>query len=397
MAIVFAILNFGYLIYIGRVLGPSEYSEFSAALSFFFFAALALSPLTPAIARVSARRVARGEGAAVAGLRRGVMKPLAAGAVIAAVVLALPVFGLSRFLRYETATPLVLALLSALAFAVLSADRGFLQGLFRFHAYNGSILIEAVTRIVVGVSVFAAGGRNAAGALMGYLAAIVTAEIFNDLVFRRSNPAGGETDVDWSELRSLVFPMMALMMAAALYQNVDMMLVKRWFPAVLAGQYGAAATLAKMFGAVFTPLYVLIGPELTRHHERGEPLLRPALRITGLFAALSSVGLLLLYLRSEEIVHLLFGSAYVSAAWVAAHLGAVSVLLHSSMLLTQVFITVHDFRFLRWFALAAVVQGLGLALFHATIGEVLATLYVAQVIIIIPLSVGLAKHARAND
>ena len=62
------------------------------------------------------------------------------------------------------------------------------------------------------------------------------------------------------------------MVAAALYQNIDMMAVKRWFPPVTAGEYGAAAALAKMFGAVFTPLYVLTGPVLTQHHERGEPL-----------------------------------------------------------------------------------------------------------------------------
>lgn len=391
-----ALVTIAYLVYVGRVLGPAEYGEFSTALAFIYFGAIALSPLTPAIARVAARRFARGDAASVTLLRRSVITSLAHALLIAAAVLVFPVLAIARALKFPSPVPLLIALVSALAFALLSADRGFLQGLFRFGAYNGSVLIESLVRLIAAIAIFRFAEESATGALLAYLAAIVAAEVFTALLFRGSGVVGEKVRADWVELRGLVLPMVALMVAAALYQNIDMMAVKRWFPPVTAGEYGAAAALAKMFGAVFTPLYVLTGPVLTQHHERGEPLPGPALRIAAIFLALSSVGLAVLLLQGQQVVRMLFGEAFTGAAGIAVHLGAISILIHTSLLLSQVFITVHDFQFLRWFAVAATVQILGLAVFHATINEVVMTLYAAQLTLILPLSLQVVRHARTT-
>jgi O-antigen/teichoic acid export membrane protein len=315
----------------------------------------------------------------------------------AALLMAWPMVGLSRLLNFGSSVPLLLALATALIFTIVSADRGFLQGLFRFGAYNASLLVESIGRIVVGLAVLRLVSRSATGALIGYVAAVVIAEAVNAAVLRDRREDHAPEAVDWPELRRLVLPMMMLMIAAAACQNLDMIAVKRWFSPDFAGQYGAASSLAKMFGVVFTPLYVLAGPLLTQHHERGETLTRPALRIAAIFVGISSAGLVLLLTRGEDVVRLLFGAAFTGQAWVAVHLGTVSVLLHTSLLLAQVFITMHDFRFLRWFALAAAVQIIGLAVFHATISQILATLYVAQLTLIIPVSVQLVRHARAHE
>lgn len=391
-----ALATIAYLVYVGRALGPAQYGEFSTALAFIYFGAIALSPLTPAVARIAARRFARGDAESVIVLRRGVVTSLAAGLFMAAVVLVLPALAVARVLKFQSPVPLLVAVAAALAFTLLSADRGFLQGLFRFGAYNGSVLIESFVRLAAVVIIFRIHRQSATGALAAYLAAIVTAEVFNALLFRRTRTVSDKVRLDWVELRGLVVPMMALMVAAALYQNVDMMAVKRWFPPVVAGEYGAASALAKMFGAVFTPLYVLAGPLLTQHHERGEPLRRPALRIAAIFLAISSAGLALLLFQGHQIVRMLFGEAFTGAAGMAVHLGAISILIHTSLLLSQVFITIHDFQFLRWFAVAAAVQIVGLAVFHATIGEVVMTLYAAQLTLLLPLSLQVLRNARTT-
>ncbi len=391
-----ALVTVAYLVYVGRVLGLSEYGEFSAALAFIYFGAITLSPLTPAIARTAARRFARGEAESVIHLRRGVVTPLMIALFVAAILLVLPVLALARALNFRSPLALMVALVAALTFALLSADRGFLQGLFRFRAYNASVLIESLVRLIAAIAIFRIVAPSAAAAVIAYLAAIVAAEIFNAVLFRGSGAVSEKAPVDWEELRGLFVPMMALMLAAALYQNADMMAVKRWFPPAVAGEYGAAAALAKMFGAVFTPLYVLAGPLLTQHQERGERLQGPALRIAAIFVGISSVGLALLLLQGHQIVRLLFGEAFGGAAGIAVHLGAISILIHTSLLLSQVFITVHDFRFLRWFAIAATVQVVGLALFHATIGEIVMTLYAAQLTLILPLSLQVVKGARTT-
>ena len=85
---------------------------------------------------------------------------------------------------------------------------------------------------------------------------------------------------------------------------------------------------------------------------------------------------------------------YVAASWVAVHLGAISVLLHTSILLVQVFITVHDFSFLRYFLAGCGVQLIALLAFHGNFAQVVGALYLGQIVVIIPLGVQLMKYSQ---
>jgi hypothetical protein len=61
-----------------------------------------------------------------------------------------------------------------------------------------------------------------------------------------------------------------------------------------------------------------------------------------------------------------------------ALVGGVSILLHTGLLLTQVFVTLEDFTFLKLYAGVAAALCIAMALFHESIGEIFVVLYVAQ-------------------
>jgi O-antigen/teichoic acid export membrane protein len=65
-----ALLNFIYVIYVGRALRPEEYGDFAAALSVIFVVTLALSPIGPSLARRVAARVVREREPLIAPLRQ---------------------------------------------------------------------------------------------------------------------------------------------------------------------------------------------------------------------------------------------------------------------------------------------------------------------------------------
>jgi O-antigen/teichoic acid export membrane protein len=389
-----ALLTILYVVYVGRTLGPAEYSDFSASLSLIQLIAVALSPLAPTIARIAARCVARGDLAEVIGLRRTLVRHVAVYCVIGGALSLLVMAPVAHWLRFRSPWPLVLAVVAALLFALLSAERGVLQGLMRFRAYNISLLLESGVRLGGVFVALAFFGFSAAAALASYAAGIVIASAAIALLFWSEWGASAGSPVDWKEFWKLALPMLALMTAAALFQNVDMLAVKRWFAPADAGYYGAAVALSRGFGVLFVPLYVLVGPSLTDAHEKGLPTLRSGLRIVAAYIALCLLPLIVFVTWPEPVITLLFGKAFAPAGSLIALLGGVSMLLHIGLLLTQIFVTFHDFRFLWLYGVAAILAVLGLAIFHRNMTEIFTVLYTSQAILLAGLVLLLFRLPR---
>lgn len=385
-----ALLTIAYLVFVGRTLGPAEYADFSAALSLIYLFAVASSPVAPMLARIVAKRVARGEEADVAALRGAIMRRLLVVSTVVAAVLMSAAPWIARWLKFRSAAPVVAAFAAALVFALVSADRGVLQGLMRFRSYNLSIVLEALIRAGGAVVVLRLFSRSAGAALVSYVTAMLVAELIIAMAWHSSPTA----KLDWSEIMRLTGPMFLLMVAAAAFQNVDMLAVKRWLPAEDAGRYGAAVAVARSMAVLFVPLYVLAGPLLATARERGEPIVRPAVRLALIYAGVSLPALVVLSIWPEQIIRLLFGADFGGLSSAVVLLAAVIVLLHMSLLLTQAMITVEDFRFLRVYAAVAGAEVAGLMLFHDTMGQVLTVAVVAQVVLLIVVSTLCAIMAR---
>ncbi|HEX9129665.1 MAG TPA: hypothetical protein VF850_10925 [Gemmatimonadaceae bacterium] len=381
-AAVSAAMALAYLVIVGRTLGPAEYADFSAALSVIYFFAIALTPVTPTLARVIAAMSVRGDIAGAARLRSSTLRNAAVALAAVAIAGAAVATPIARLLHFGTATTPLLAIVTASIFALLSVDRGALQGLLLFRQYNLSIVIETGLRLVGALILVKAVRMSAPSALVSYAAGVVVAEVAIAIVLSHTLPVASAARVDWQPLKTLAVPMFALMIAVAIFQNADMLAVKRWFAATPSGLYGAATALAKSFGVLFVPLYVLTGPILTRLYEARQPILRPALVFCGWFLLLSAVPLAIVILWPDVLVRVLYGPQFTASAPLIAPLGGVAIVTYCALLLVQVLITAEAFAFLRIYAAGAVVMLGGLFLFHDSFAHVIIVLYVSQLIVL---------------
>lgn len=371
-----ALLTMGYIVVVGRVVGPAEYADFAASLSLIYFIGVALSPLGPAVSRLCARFTARGEHEAVAALRRQVILRIAAPAVLVAIVgiAASPL--LARTLRFRSFVPLSLVFAVVVVFAVLSVDRGVVQGLLAFRVHNVNIVLEALARWTFVLLVFL-GWRSAGAGIASYLAAMIVAEAMLALWCQRRWIAS-DAEVNWKEVRRVTMPLAVLMIAIATMQNVDMLVVKHYFTPVESGAYGAATALVRAIGIVFVPLYVMLTPILTALHESGRPVHGATLRFGAIFLGLSIVPVIVFALWPEAIVTALYGPAFRAAAPLLAPLAGVAIAMYVSVMFAQALITLERNLFLVAFSVLAVAQIAALVMFHDTFREVLNALYAVQ-------------------
>ena len=391
-----AILTIGYIVYAGRILGPAEYADFSAGLSVIYLFSVALSPVTPTIARLVTRSAVRGDIAGAASLRRALMLRLGLAIIIVTVMLTVFATPIAQALHFRATSTLLLSFASALLFALLSVDRGVVHGLMRFRTHNWNTMLEAVIRAggaVILLHVF----HTATSPLISYAVALLVAEAVLAAMFAREWRAMPPAPVDWKEVMRLTLPMVVLMIAIAIFQNADVLAVKRWLPANNAGLYGAASALARAFGVIFVPLYVLAGPLLTGAHDSGRPIRRLTLQLCALFLALSAIPLFLFVIWPERIMTALYGDPYAAAGPLVARLGGVAIVTYTALMLAQALISVADFRFLAVYAFGAVAQVIALAVRHATYSDVIVALYVPQTIVLFIVAILFATCSRLSS
>jgi O-antigen/teichoic acid export membrane protein len=380
-----ALFTMAYIIYTGRVLGPAEYADFAAGLSVIYFVGVALSPLTPSVSRLCARYLARGDAHGVAALRRRLtLTVVVAGSVTAVASLAgAPV--IAPALQFRSASPLVLAFLIVVFYALVSADRGVIHGLLLFRVHNVNTVFEAVIRCGLAAALFR-WRATAASALAAYLFALVAAEVL--LAVRlRTKWNHGAVNVDWSEVRKVFLPITVLMVAVAAFQNSDMLVVKGAFPPPASGDYGAATALARAVGILFVPLYVVVSPILSGLHESGQPVFRVTLLFVVSFLGLVALPMTAIAGWSRPIVTLLYGTAFRDAAPLLLPLAGIAVLMYTTLMLSQTLITVADHAFLPIYASLALVQIGVLLRFHATFVQVFRVLYAVESVAFVAIAI----------
>jgi O-antigen/teichoic acid export membrane protein len=370
-----ALLTLAALVYVGRAVGPNEYAEFSAALAVIYIVTLAMSPLIPALSRVAAAHTANGRADRAIALRRSVLAVAWKAVILSALLGAIIVAPLARWLRFRSPTPLAIAIVTSLVFVLLAIDRGFLQGLFRFRPYNLNVVAESAIRAAAVVLLLQT-TRAAGPAMLAWASGTIAA--YAMIVFAFRGDAATSEATSWSEVIALLRPMLLLMVALAAFQNTDVLAVKRWLPAEVAGAYGAAGVVARGFGALFVPLYALAGPLLTEAREKGRSVFAETLRLTAIYVGLAIVPLAIVALWPDLILSRLYGPQYAVVAPIFAPLCGVTVASYIGVMLSQGLLTIGRYRFVLIYAVCAAAQLAGLGLYHATVTDVLRVLWVCQ-------------------
>jgi O-antigen/teichoic acid export membrane protein len=387
-----AILVFAYIAYTARRLGPEANADFSSALSFIFVSTMALSTIATAVSRVAARLVARGDVGRVDALRsfvRSRFRRWTAAAIVVSCAAAIP---LARLFHFRSIWTPMLALLCAIVFALASIERGFLQGLGRFRTQNLNTVFEAALRLVFALVLLAI-MRRPESALVAYL---ISMSIATALLLRRGARESGGGD-GWREVVRLASPLLLLLLGSAVYQNADMLAAKRWLPAVIAGQYGAASAMTRAFGVLFVPLYIISGPMLVALHEEGRSIVNATLRLCAYFLALCAVPLALLTWYGRELTTLLYGAAYAEAGSIAAALGGVLVIGYLTLLIAQARVTVGAFGVARIYAVFGVLQIALLVVMHDSVGSIITALIVVQGALLLIVLAALFRPIKRVD
>ena len=368
--------NYAFFLVAGRWLGPEDYGLVAALLAATLLVAVPVQALQFATARMVAAPPL-GDAALAHGLYRRAWRrcaqvtlvlALAACAVIAALAAVTPDLPLGPLL-------VTVALVAPYGFFFLALGR--LQGEERFGRFALSFALWGAPRPVVLVPLLALGlGVYAAlGATGAALVAALSAAVW----LAGPAPVGREpSSLEWGSFVVPLVPVVVGLSGLGVLTNLDVIVGKAALGAEEAGQFAAAATLAKAVFLVPQAVSFVLLPRVAARSAQARDtgvLLGVAVAVTLVAGGLAS---LLLALVAEPLLEITYGSEFTGSAGILGAYAAASTLIGALIVVINHHVGRSADRFVWGVAGIALLQAALFAAFHDS----------AEVIIAVDAAVG---------
>ncbi len=358
-------LAYIYHLILGRILGPSSYSELATVISILGLLGVVASSFYLVIVKFVSAAKKNEEKAMLSWLNK---KGLILSVSILLTFSVLAPF-LSSFLHIDSKILFLIGplfLVSTLSFI----NKSFLQGLLKFERFIATSITETFLKLVLGLLLVYL-GLSVFGATLGMLLAFAAGWIISRFFLREF--LGGK-EGNFKKSRQLFIysvPIIFQTIALTSLYSTDIILVKHFINAHDAGLYSSLSTLGRIifFGA--SPVASVMFPMISKRHAKGQTY-RGIFILSLLLTLIIASGVLFIYLIFPELaIRMLFGAAYADGAPLLIWFGVFMALFTLSSLLVSFFLSIGKTRVIILPVIAAVAQVLGIWLWHGTIFTVI--------------------------
>jgi O-antigen/teichoic acid export membrane protein len=382
-----SILNFVYNVVMARMLGPSKFGHVTASVTLLMLA----SSVTLAFQLVCAKFVARNEKP---GAKARVYRSLLGKAWLVSLALGSAIFiaqkPMAWYLNLPNSWILAVLAIGIAAYVPLGVRRGAFQGLCSFRRLSASFIVEALTRLVTGALLVAAGygvlgavGAISAAVLAGYLLPRMPPEM--RIKSEEGYPAS------FSEgIQAIVF-----FVGQVIICNTDILLVKHFFAPDVAGLYAAVALVGRLlYFASWSVVSAMFPVSAAAQPQDEDPkvIFLPALAVVGMSAAF----ILTLSLFPHLIIHTIFGVEFHQGEPLLA-LYAAATGTYSLSVVIMAYEMSRRIANTGWLQLVfSGVLVLAIGTFHSTLREVIVVQIVLMAVMLVLVSIPfLRRHRQA--
>jgi len=316
----FNLFNLLYHLFMVRYLPPIEYGHLNTLMALFMVISVPASTVQTAVTKFVSSFQTQNKYDLVKKLLRHLLVLMSIVGLVIFVLLTTGSSSLSSFLQISS-YKLIIFLAAGLFFAmVIPIPWGGLQGLQKFGSMTLNLIVNGSLKFVLGI-LFIFLGWGVLGA-MGAIAISYAATVFLSLIIlgvalreKGGLPQGekGVKDSDptsISEVYSYFLPVGITLLCFMLLTNIDLILVKHFFPPIEAGFYSIAQMVGKIILFLPIPVVMAMFPKLSSlsgQEKRGFSILRQGLIIA---ASLCSGAVILGLLFPSWMIKILSGKVY---------------------------------------------------------------------------------------
>ena len=368
-SIIAGFLNYFFQVYVGRMLGPSDYGVYSSLVALLYIMSVPSSTIQTSVAKLVSEY--NPEYEKIKYLLTHVFRKLTLLALLASVLFMISSVYLADYLRINSG--IYFFILSILFFISFLGPVlvGALQGMQMFIQMGINSVAGTFFKLVFGVALVYLGfGVNGAllalviGSFLAMLMALIPLRFLKGSKEVKSNISFFSTSM------IVLFATIGL----AFLPNVDLLLVKHYLSETDAGLYAAAALLGKIVLFVTAPVATVMFPKATVMHNKnnnGIALLRKSLLYTG---SISLLNIAVFIIAPEFIVRILFGSKFLGINDLIVYFAVALAFLSVTNAIVFYDLATRKYRFLYILGIISLLEVVLISLFHDS------TLMVARIL-----------------
>lgn len=389
--VIAGICNYAYHIVMSRMLGPGPdgYAVLFSLFALFMMISLPANTIQTVISKYMASFKARGENGKMSYLLKRAIIRITSYVGILLLVYLLLTKQIAAYLNITWLAPVVLMGFVLFCALVYPVNFGALQGLQRFFGLGGSYIIAALSRVLSGVLLVYL-GFGVTGAIWGsflstLIILIVTYWFLRDIWGYRPY----DQEIGKSDIYRYIFPVAVAYICFSVSTYIDAVIVKHYFKeSFFAGYYSMVSMIGKAF--LFLPMSFagVMFPKVS-HNYALQKETRQLLSKSVLYSIICcALGIIICNIIPRLLIHILLRRADINADTYAVMVplfrligfaitpyGLLCILVNYQLARQQ-------FDFLPFLILGVITQIVLLVLFHETLMQVLAVLFVAGLLIL---------------
>jgi len=373
----------------GRMLGPAQYGEMAAILSLLTIVAVGGGVVMTTTMYYSGEMYGRGNIAGIKKLAQIFSKFVFMMSIfffLLGIILARPI---ANFFSIEHVVPVIIAFASFIFGFVILVNKGILQGTQRFVAFSLIGILEMVLRVFLAVIFVKIGlalsGAIAAAVIATALAYLATYWPLSKLWHNIKAEDTTDFHFDRHEVTAYTTPVLITTLLLAIILNLDVILVKHYFPTDQAGLYAAVSTVGKIILYLTAPIISVMFPMILEKKSRGQKHFKMLLFSLGL-TVIGAVLVLAVYSAAPTaVVRILYGSGFIELSYLLPQLGIFILFYTLINLLANYFLAVKNFIFIYFMSAGLVLVLIWTALSHTSIAGMIRIFTISDALILMAM------------
>ena len=362
------VLGFIFHFYMGRILGPADYSVLGVMLSIIYIMGIGLNTLQTGITKLVSELDAKKEYSKISYLISRLTNRATKYGICLLVVFVLLTPLLAKFLHIKI-TPLLIIAPCVLFLMLLPINRGSLQGLQRFKGLSWNLVTEGIVKLFGGI-VLVFLGLGVYGAIISIVLSYMTPFVIGfyplkDIIKNKKEK------FNVRGIYKTSMPILIALISLTLMYSIDLILVKHFFSDVEAGYYAAAALLGKILFFATLSISQVMFPKVSELYNQKKDhrhMLNKSLLIS-LIIIIPAITIF--YLFPEIVVTILFGKEFLP---IKNYIGPFSVIIglfSLTYIITFYNLSINKRKFLYVLMFFNMIEIILITLFHSSLVQII--------------------------
>ena len=338
----YSILGFINVIYIGRKLQPSEFANFSIAISIFYIFIIANEPLRMLFAKMIPEYLNSNQEGKVKTLFLYVIKYIFILSFLIFVLIFIFRNNISKILKLPSPFFLYIIGIYIIINFFLSIYRGIKNGYRKYTVFIYSFYVESIARLLITILIFLI-IRTSISAFASYLFASIIALIY--LLYKTKDIVKlKKITLNIEKIQIFLKPLLLFSLSFIAFYSIDLFMAKVYLLDSQAGYYSAASQLSKSIAIIGTSFNFMLLPHITNEYINKRDTLKEFLKIKSIFIFIALLVILIFGLFSKSIMKILYTEKYTNASNLLLPLGIGTLFMTLSSMIGNYFLVIKKYN-----------------------------------------------------